>query len=75
MGNLRMVPKHKEPGFIKIKLEKEEQRDNLTMPSGDSHLSIRTRWGTVIRVGRDMPLKQVARFVRMLEGRGAHDLG
>ena len=68
MGSLRFVPKQMEPGFIKFRLDNQGPAEILPEATY-SNLSIKTRQGTEIRVGRELPLKQVARLVRMLEGR------
>lgn len=73
MGSLRVVPKQKEPGFISFKLNDDNHRhvdEHALQECIESNLSIKTRQGTEIRVNRQVPLKQVARLVRMLEGRG-----
>ncbi|CAM2069134.1 hypothetical protein SCOR_27445 [Sulfidibacter corallicola] len=71
MGKLRLVPKTTEPGFIKVALPLEHEPK--PEKNRESHLSIRTRRGTVVHVERTMPLKQIARLIRMLEN--GHGLG
>ena len=78
MGNLRAVPKVKEPGFIQFRLEEgEDSSSSGSSPESrdNSNISVRTRFGTEIRISREVPLKQIARLVRMLEGRSHHGLG
>lgn len=70
MGSLRMVPREKEPGFIRFQVEPEPK-----LAEDKSHLRIRTKMGTEIQISREMPLKQVARLVKMIEDRGSHGLG
>ena len=78
MGKLRVVPRDKEPGFMKFQLNDvpEPQLGGGTPGmKTDSNISIKTRQGTLIEVGREVPLKQVARLVKMLECRRPHGLG
>ena len=71
MGRLRLVPKVTEPGFIHLPVQFETlSAENSCL---ESRLEICTRRGTVIHVDRTMSLKQIARFVRMLEM--GHGLG
>lgn len=69
MGILRFESKRKEPGFTKL---------SLTNPMGTgaaessesfkATIRLVSRHGTVVQLSRDVPLKQVARLVRMLDG-------
>lgn len=73
MGILRFESKYKEPGFTKVSLA-----DHLEAPSQDgtvggsspfeATIRLITRQGTIVQVSREVPLKQVARLVRMLDG-------
>ena len=79
MGKLRLEPKQKKPGFIRVVVDEEAQLESSPSKtkgaSIESSIAIRTRRGTEIHVSRSMPLKQVARLVKILECRGSNDLG
>ena len=67
MGQLRLVPKHPEPGFIQFEVENESPK----MIGDDSHsIRIQTRKGTTLYLSKEVPLRQVARLVKMLEQGG-----
>ena len=69
MGRLRLVSKHLEPGFIQFDVEKDPPKQN----AGDSPtIKITTRKGTTLHLSKEMPLRQVARLVKMLEQGGVH---
>ena len=69
MGKLRIVPKHKEPGFYSFKVAGPPP----VPQENPSHLTLKTRGGVLVQVSRDMSLRQVARLIKMLEG--GHGLG
>ena len=78
MGKLRIEPKHKEPDFIRLVLDPAEQQAapvSSRQAEAERNITIRTKRGTQIQIGRTVPLRQVARLVKILEGRGNHDLG
>ena len=69
MGKLRFVPKTKAPGFLSFHVtdpgaEKRQSR---------SHLAVVMPGGTVVEVSQEMSLRQIARFVKLLEA--DHGLG
>ena len=65
MGKLRTVPKSPEPGFISFQVED----DFPAIGAQSEGLSLQTRKGTTIAIPADMSLRQVARLVKMLEGK------
>ncbi len=73
MGTLRIEPKVKQPGFVKLQLSGSSVAAGAEGPKTDAgsfEATIRlvTRQGTLIQLSRDVPLKQVARLVRLLDG-------
>ena len=73
MGKLRFEPKHKPPGFTKLRLAEPVEpavptHENLEPDPFEATIRLVTREGTVVQLSRDVPLKQVARLVRMLDG-------
>lgn len=72
MGRLRLEARSKTPGFMTYQLEAKASED-MGGQNKDCSLKIRTRRGVTIFIPADMSLRQVARFVRLLEA--GHDLG
>lgn len=71
MGKLRMVPKHKEPGFIEFEVDEPGGLADTERETATSHLSVVMPHGTVVQVNPQMSLRQIARLVKLLEaGRG-----
>lgn len=73
MGTLRIEPKVKQPGFVKLQFSGSSVSAGAEGPTTDagsfeSTIRLVTRHGTVIQLSRDVPLKQVARLVRLLDG-------
>lgn len=77
MGKLRIVPKAQEPGFIKIGFDESVVVSQLATSKEEprNSISIKTRRGTTINVQPEMSLKQIARFIKMIEGRPTRGLG
>lgn len=73
MGILRFESKNKEPGFARVLLSDQLETKSLEEPVGnpisfEATIRLITRQGTIVQVSREVPLKQVARLVRMLDG-------
>ena len=67
MGKLRMVPKHKEPGFIEFQVDDPDGLAKTRRETTISHLSVVMPHGTVVLVSPQMSLRQIARLVKLLE--------
>ena len=71
MGKLRIVPRSIEPGFMSFKVPDQSK----SLVDNSSNIQLETSRGTLIRISREMPLRQVARLVKLLEQGGTNGLG
>ncbi|CAM2005016.1 hypothetical protein [Acanthopleuribacter pedis] len=72
MGKLRIEPKQKSPGFIRLQVEPDKAAQMPEYPKPETReasIKLVTKHGTALHLSRDISLKQVARLVRMLDGR------
>lgn len=67
MGKLRMVPKHKAPGFIEFQVDEPAGFPKTVPKATTSHLSLVMPRGTVVQVSPEMSLRQIARLIKLLE--------
>jgi len=69
MGKLRIIPNKKDPGFLSFQVNTQDPTLN------SSNIQLQTRHGTQIQISKEMPLRQVARLIKLLEHGGGHGLG